>query len=184
MAAVWNALLTATASTVSRCSHPMEGSWSGHPTATARSHTKPTFLSRTGYPEQYVIPTVIVSEAASSYSWKDPPHPQLRAQFLFGRCHPFRLRFPDRQRLVHPRICNFQVPTTRGRIFAFQISALPIRQIHIGHGVIVVGTKPDGFVELADAILDHGPVLCPEFLAQILLLGIVCAHLLVRLDTE
>ncbi len=44
------------------------------------------------------------------------------------------------------------------RIVALVVSALTVHKVHVGHGVVVVLAKLEGFVEQADAFLDDGSI--------------------------
>ena len=61
--------------------------------------------------------------------------------------------------LIDPLIGRFQIRCPGCGIVAFNVRLLPIHQIHVGHGVVIVGSQLERFVESIEALLDNGHVL-------------------------
>src|SRR5260370_5236676 len=70
------------------------------------------------------------------------------------------------------------------QVVAFDIGPFTVHQVQVGHGVVVVGPKLDRFVKIFDAFLDRGSVLDFQFGADLFLILVLGAQVLIRLHAE
>ena len=64
----------------------------------------------------------------------------MRRRRRLGRL--FGLGFLGGHGFVHPLIGSFQVGLAGVGLVALRLGAFAVQQIHVGHGIIVVGLKP------------------------------------------
>src|SRR5581483_286994 len=76
----------------------------------------------------------------------------------------------DGQGLVNPLIGSLEVGGPRGGVFALNVGAFAVHQVHVGHGVVVIRTQLQGLVQVVDAFLDVGRILLFERRAHFLVL--------------
>src|SRR5271154_3480216 len=97
---------------------------------------------------------------------------------LFGFC------FLDSQGLVDPVIGGLEVLGAGGVVIALDVGALAEHEIHVGHGVVVIRTKLDSFVQGVDAFLNRGTVLYLQVFAEFFLVLIFRTQMLVGFHAQ
>src|SRR5580693_1472961 len=88
------------------------------------------------------------------------------------------------QGLVNPVIGSLQIFLAGIQVVAFHISLFPVHQVQVGHGIVVIGTELDCFVQTVNALLDRGHVLHFQFVAGFFLIFILGIQVLVRLQAQ
>src|SRR5208283_4182198 len=73
--------------------------------------------------------------------------------------------------LVDPLVGCLQVGGMRFLVVALNIGALAVHQVHVGHGVVIVGTKLQGLVQIVDAFLHVRRIFLPHLGTNLFVLG-------------
>src|SRR5208282_1031907 len=91
----------------------------------------------------------------------------------------FSLGFLGGHGFVDPLVGGLQIGGAGCRVIALDIGAFPIHQVHIGHGIVVVGTKLERLVQIIDTLLHVGGIFLLEHGTYLLVLrrqGVVGLH--------
>src|SRR5690242_13957791 len=89
-----------------------------------------------------------------------------------------------RHGLIDPVVGRFQIGGAGGRVIAFNVGFFAIHQVHVRHGVVVVGTQLQRLIQIINAILNGLPVLVFESGTNFLLLFVFGVEGLVGFEAE
>src|SRR5579864_203221 len=71
----------------------------------------------------------------------------------------FCFGFSYGQILIEPAVGGLEIVGAGGKVVAFKVGLFTVHQVHVGHGIVIIGAQLDGFLQIVDAFLNGGHVL-------------------------